>query len=179
MLKVDNLTMKFGGLTALESVSLSVKEGSITALIGPNGAGKTTFFNCITGIYKPYSGQGVFTDKNGIDHDVFSISQYSSAHIGLLRTFQNIRLFPKMSVIENVLLGAHSVYKYSIIDTLIRNKKAKDTEHKLLNHCHAILRDLDLDSSSNEVAENLPYGKQKRLEIARALAAKTNTSVVR
>ena len=172
MLAVNDLTMKFGGLTAVDSVSISVPKGLITALIGPNGAGKTTFFNCVTGIYKATAGSAVFTDKQGAQHDLFSCATHRIVQYGVARTFQNIRLFSKMSVLENVLVGAHSTHSYSAFDALLHTAKVREQERWLVRHCHAILKDLHLDDEASEVAENLPYGHQKRLEIARALAAK-------
>ncbi len=172
MLEVRDITIKFGGLTALNSVSLSVKKNSVTGLIGPNGAGKTTFFNCITGIYKPTAGQATFIDKAGKEHDVFARAHHSIVRLGMVRTFQNIRLFSKMSVLENVLIGAYTVQGYSFFQTLLHTKKMRAVEQQLIEHCHDVLKDLNLDHVANEIAESLPYGLQKRLEIARAIASK-------
>ncbi len=172
MLDVRDIVIKFGGLTALNSVSLSVKENSITGLIGPNGAGKTTFFNCITGIYKPTAGDVVFTDKTGKKHDIFKCPHHKIVRLGMVRTFQNIRLFSKMSVLENVLIGAYTIHSYSFLQTLFQTRTMRNLESDLIAHCHIILQDLDLDHIANEIAESLPYGLQKRLEIARAIASR-------
>lgn len=171
MLRVDNLTMAFGGLTALEDVSMQVRAGSVTSLIGPNGAGKTTFFNCVTGMYKASKGSIMFTDRKNREHAIVGKAPYAIMRLGASRTFQNIRLFAKMSVLENVLVGAYTVQRYSVLDALFKTKHARCTEHALIARCGEILRDLHLDDVANDTAESLPYGRQKRLEIARSLAA--------
>lgn len=172
MLDVRDIAIKFGGITALNSVSLSVKKDSITGLIGPNGAGKTTFFNCVTGIYKPTSGHAVFADEMGKEHNIFKYPHHRIIRLGMVRTFQNIRLFSKMSVLENILIGAYTIHSYSLLQTLFHTRTMRNLEHELIEHCHTVLRDLDLDHVANEIAESLPYGLQKRLEIARAIASR-------
>ncbi len=172
MLSVQDVVVKFGGLTALDSVSIDIKENIITGLIGPNGAGKTTFFNCITGVYSPNQGHATIKDSRKNIISLFEIPHYKRVRLGLVRTFQNIRLFSKMSVIENVLMGTHIHKKYSFVDALLHSKNEKQKEKEALEYSHTILKDLALDDLSNTIADSLPYGKQKRLEIARALATR-------
>ena len=166
ILEVRNLTKKFGGLTANQDVTMTVEKNSITAVIGPNGAGKTTFFNMITGVYQPTSGIILLENEkiNGLQpHDV--------SKRGITRTFQNIRLFNEMSVLENVLVGMHINLKAGLLGILLNlpaiRKEEKASEMKAYN----LLEYVGLADSLNEKACNLSYGAQRRLEIARALAA--------
>jgi len=170
ILEVKDLSMVFGGLRAVDSVSLNIMKGEIVALIGPNGAGKTTFFNCVTGVYTPTHGQirvnsseGKTTVLNGLKPNVINEK-------GLARTFQNIRLFSNMSVLENVMIGRHQSLKSGIISTVLRTKKNRIEEQKVIDDSYEILKKIGLESYVNEVASNLPYGAQRRLEIARAMA---------
>jgi len=162
--------MVFGGLRAVDSVSLNIKKGEIVALIGPNGAGKTTFFNCVTGVYTPTHGeikvntpQGESTRLNGLKPNVINEK-------GLARTFQNIRLFSNMSVLENVMIGRHNSLRSGILSSVLRTKKNRIEEKKVIDDSYEILRKIGLENYVNEVACNLPYGAQRRLEIARAMA---------
>lgn len=166
ILDVQNLVKSFGGIAAVRDVSIGIQEGSISSIIGPNGAGKTTFFNLLTGIYKPDKGSISFAGKSlvGLRPD-----QVNRA--GIARTFQNIRLFQGMTVIENVMVGMHSRLKVSWLDALLRNKGFKEQEERVLQKAHDLLRFVGLDDDANEVSRNLPYGDQRRIEIARALAS--------
>jgi branched-chain amino acid transport system ATP-binding protein len=191
LLKVDRVTLRFGGVVALNEVSFDLREGEILGLIGPNGAGKTTCFNVMTGVYKPTDGQVSFDGQQISGKKPFVIN-----HMGIARTFQNIRLFPEMTAIENVMVGADSRHKTSVMGALFgfpryrrrpheitkgnallaslqrtfgisRHKREEiDGEHKALE----LLRFVGIADRANELARNLPYGYQRRLEIARALA---------
>lgn len=166
ILNVKNLVKSFGGIAAVRDVNVSIQEGSISAVIGPNGAGKTTFFNLLTGIYKPDSGSILFNGKSliGLRPD-----QVNAA--GVARTFQNIRLFSGMTVIENVMVGMHSRLKISVIDSLFRTKAFKEQEDRVVQKAHDLLKFVGIDDKANEISRNLPYGDQRRIEIARALAS--------
>ncbi len=170
ILDVSGLTMDFGGIRALNSLDLDVKSGEIVALIGPNGAGKTTFFNCITGIYTPTEGNIWLTQPNGRKITLNGLKPNQVTEKGLARTFQNIRLFSKMSVLENVMIGRHCRTKAFIFGAIFRNKETLREEQDILETSYAILEKVGLANFADEFAENLPYGAQRRLEIARALA---------
>jgi branched-chain amino acid transport system ATP-binding protein len=166
ILEVRNLTKKFGGLTANQDVSMTVEKNSITAVIGPNGAGKTTFFNMITGMYQPTSGVILLENEkiNGLKpHDV--------SKKGISRTFQNIRLFNEMSVLENVLVGMHTHLKAGLLGILLNLPAIRKEEKASEMNAYSLLEYVGLDHLLNEKACNLSYGAQRRLEIARALAA--------
>lgn len=171
ILQVSGLTMDFGGIRALNNLDLDVKEGEIVALIGPNGAGKTTFFNCVTGLYKPT--KGVINIYNKHKNKVISLLGMKPNQVteqGLARTFQNIRLFSQMTVLENVMIGRHCRTKSFIIGALLRDKRTMREENGIIQMSHEILEKVGLTKYENEFAKNLPYGAQRRLEIARALA---------
>lgn len=170
ILDVSGLTMDFGGIRALNSLDLDVKSGEIVALIGPNGAGKTTFFNCITGIYTPTEGNIWLTRTDGKKITLNGLKPNQVTERGLARTFQNIRLFSKMTVLENVMIGRHCRTKAFIFGAIFRNKETLREEQGILETSYAILEKVGLANYSDEFAENLPYGAQRRLEIARALA---------
>lgn len=166
ILEVRNITKKFGGLTANQDVSMTVEKNSITAVIGPNGAGKTTFFNMITGIYQPTSGIILLENEkiNGLKpHDV--------SKKGISRTFQNIRLFNEMSVLENVLVGMHTHLKAGLMGILLNLPAIRKEEKASEMNAYNLLEYVGLAHLLNEKACNLSYGAQRRLEIARALAA--------
>ncbi len=171
ILKVTGLTMDFGGIRALNSLDLNVNGGEIVALIGPNGAGKTTFFNCITGIYAPTEGE-VYLASPGSDASVSlkGLKPNQVTEKGLARTFQNIRLFAKMTVLENVMIGRHCRTKATVLGAVFRNRATRDEEQSILETSYAILEKVGLEQYVNEFANNLPYGAQRRLEVARALA---------
>jgi len=168
ILKLDNVTIRFGGLVAVNGVNLTVEQGSIQALIGPNGAGKSTLFNLITGIYKPTAGSISFKGKPIDGQPTFRI-----AASGIGRTFQNIRLFSDLPVIDNVLIGAHTRGKWDLTGSIMKfTPWVKREEGELLALATECLNMVDLSYRSYELAGNLPYGEQRRLEIARALALK-------
>lgn len=170
VLKVTNLSKSFGGIKALKDISLEVYEGEIIGLIGQNGAGKTTFFNLLTGIYSPTSGEIEYNLGKKITSK--DLKPHKIAHYNISRTFQNIRLFQNMSVIENVLLGYHSEFKYRLASTIFRLPSNYKSEDEKYNNGLNLLKEFNLLDKKNEKAKNLSYGEQRRLEIARALAAK-------
>lgn len=171
ILNVTGLTMDFGGIRALNALDLDVYGGEIVALIGPNGAGKTTFFNCVTGIYMPTAGEVMLTSpKTGKSESLKGLKPNQVTEKGLARTFQNIRLFSKMTVLENVMIGRHCRTKAFILGAILRNRATREEEQSILETSYAILQKVGLEQYANEFAENLPYGGQRRLEIARALA---------
>lgn len=170
ILEVKNLTMDFGGLRAIDHLDLDVKEKEIVALIGPNGAGKTTFFNCITGIYKPTKGEMTISPKGVKSHRLNGLKPNKVTEKGLARTFQNIRLFQNMTVLENVMIGRHCRTSAGILGAILRGKGTKKEEKKIVEDSYDILEKIGLAEHVNEFAKNLPYGAQRRLEIARAMA---------
>ncbi len=174
ILEVKNLTMAFGGLKAIDRLDLFIDKDEIVALIGPNGAGKTTFFNCITGIYKPSEGDINITrpDKThkGKTQRINGLKPYIVTRKGLARTFQNIRLFPSMTVLENVMIGCHPVTKTGVLGAILRGKSTRYEEQAIVEKSYSILKKIGLAMYVNELAINLPYGAQRRLEIARAMA---------
>lgn len=165
ILKLENITQEFGGLRALENVSLEVKKQQIFGLIGPNGAGKTTLFNIITGIYYPTEGNLIFKDKN-----ITGTPAYNIARMGIARTFQNIRLFGRLSVLDNVKVGAHGTTNSGFISNLLGLPKAKKEDKLVTDKALNLLELVGLVDNSWEYADSLSYGDQRRLEIARALA---------
>lgn len=163
--------MDFGGIRALNHLDLDVHAGEIVALIGPNGAGKTTFFNCVTGIYNPTAGDVQLTRPGKAK--AISLKGLKPNHVtkkGLARTFQNIRLFPKMTVLENVMIGRHCRTKAFILGAIFRNPATRREEQKIMEMSYNLLQKIGLAEQANELAANLSYGAQRRLEIARALA---------
>lgn len=166
LLDVKDLTKSFGGIRAVRGVSLGIEDQSISSIIGPNGAGKTTFFNLLTGIYKPDTGSVMFNGKSILG---FRPDQVNAA--GIARTFQSIRLFPTMTVLENVMVGAHSRLRVSLWQTLSRNGSFQRQEDAVREKAIDLLRFVGLGGYGDEVARNLPYGAQRRVEIARALAS--------
>ncbi len=167
LLEANKITKIFGGLTAVDQVDFFVDEGMIASIIGPNGAGKTTFFNIITGIYSPTAGQLNFNASS-----LLGLKPNTITHFGICRTFQNIRLFGNMTALENVLVGEHTRLKSGLVGTLLQTGRTREEE----SHADARAREL-LDfvglgrRVADTVARNLPYGSQRRLEIARALAS--------
>jgi len=170
ILEVKNLTKDFGGLRALDSLSLEVYPGEIVALIGPNGAGKTTFFNCITGMYPPTGGDMLITPPGKKLKKLNNLKPNQVTAQGLARTFQNIRLFPNMTVLENVMIGRHCRMSAGIIGAVFRPQATIAEEKQVVTDSYRILEKIGLTNFVNEFAKNLPYGAQRRLEIARALA---------
>ena len=165
LLTVEGLTKMFGGLRAVNDFNLTVNQGDLVGLIGPNGAGKTTVFNQITGIYLPTKGSVIF---NGINMVGFEPHEITRAGIG--RTFQNIRLFANLSVLDNVRIAFHPQAGYSLFDSIVSNKKFNRRENEILEQAQDLLEVMKLSRFQNEIAKNLPYGEQRRVEIARALA---------
>ncbi len=171
ILKVDGLSKYFGGIKAIDNVDLDIKQGEIVALIGPNGAGKTTFFNCLTGIYTPTAGDINLSDpKSGKNTRLNGKKPNKITEIGMARTFQNIRLFPTMSVLENVMIGRHCRTKALIFGAITRNRATRIEEAQIIERSYEILKKVGLHKQVNEQARNLSYGAQRRLEIGRALA---------
>jgi branched-chain amino acid transport system ATP-binding protein len=164
-LVVENATKRFGGLTAVNRVSLVAEAGQILSVIGPNGAGKTTFFNLLTGIYTPDEGRILFGGK-----DITGLKSDAVAALGIGRTFQNIRLFPGMTVVENVLVGHHNRVRTSYLSAILRTPGFRKEEARADGRARELLRYLRLEDRAGELSSSLPYGDQRRLEIARALA---------
>ena len=164
VLEAQGVTKRFGGLTAVSEVDFSVHEGEIVGLIGPNGAGKTTFFNCLTGMEEPTAGQVVYRGRPlaGQPHDI--------TKMGLARTFQNIRLFPNMTALENVLVGRHSRTTSGVFTAVLHGPLFRREERESEERARELLDFVHLGRAGNSLAKNLPYGDQRRLEIARALA---------
>jgi len=171
ILQVRQLSMDFGGLRALDHVDIDVGRGEIVALIGPNGAGKTTFFNCITGLYPPTEGE-MLASPPDVDAQIRlnGLKPNKVTEKGLARTFQNIRLFPSMTVLENVMIGRHCRMSSGIAGAIFRNRKTRQEEQQVVEDSYAMLKKIGLAEFVNEFAKNLPYGAQRRLEIARAMA---------
>lgn len=167
LLEARQLTMRFGGLTAVKQVDFTIEEAMIASLIGPNGAGKTTFFNMLTGIYVPTSGQLRFKNR-----DITGVSPDKLTSLGIARTFQNIRLFNNMTVLENVLVGRHSRLKTGLVGAVVRPPRVRQEERQARGEALHLLDFVGLGASkAQELAKNLAYGDQRRLEIARALAS--------
>ena len=166
LLKADHVTQRFGGLTAVSDVSMEVSENRIVGIIGPNGAGKTTFFNIITGMYDPTEGKVYFKDK-----DITGLKPYKVTDLGLARTFQNIRLFGDMTVIENTMIGMHTRTRSNVLDAIFRTKRHREEEKLCEEKAGEYLRQTGLYEYRFWLAKSLPYGLQRRLEIARAMAS--------
>ena len=164
VLEASNVTMRFGGLTAVDDVSMKVHEGEIVGLIGPNGAGKTTFFNCLTGMYIPTEGS---VTLNG---DLLPPKPLAVVRAGMARTFQNIRLFANMTALENVMVGRYCRTSSMALTTILRGPKFKREEAATRERAQELLDYVGLAKSTELLARNMPYGDQRRLEIARALA---------
>ncbi len=170
VLDVQKLTMDFGGLRAVDHVDLHIQHGEIVALIGPNGAGKTTFFNCVTGMYKPTGGEIKAGRPEAEIQSIKGLKPHIITKHGLARTFQNIRLFPEMTVLENVMIGRDCRLKSGILGAIFRDPRTRAEEAQVVKDSMLILHKIGLTQWANEAAMNLPYGAQRRLEIARALA---------
>jgi branched-chain amino acid transport system ATP-binding protein len=169
LLKIDHITKNFGGLAAVSNVSLEVEEGELVGLIGPNGAGKTTLFNVLTGVYTPTEGK-VILHKNGKDIELNKLPPYKITHQGVARTFQNIRLFKELTVIENVKIAMNEDVQYGLFGALTRIGKFFKSEADIDYRAHEFLKKVYLNDLAYALAKNLPYGKQRQLEIARAMA---------
>ncbi len=165
VLELDDVTVRFGGVTALEDVSFHIDRGEILGLIGPNGAGKTTCFNILTGVYKPASGHVRFEGR-----DLSRMKRYQITKAGIARTFQNIRLFPEMTALENVMVGADAHHRTSVLGAMFHLPRYREEEQSGRARARELLDFLGIGDRANDAARNLPYGYQRRLEIARALA---------
>lgn len=160
------VTKRFGGLVAVNNLDFEIEERSITSVIGPNGAGKTTFFNCITGFYTPEEGKIIF---NGVE--IQGLSTDRITRLGIARTYQNIRLFPNMTALENIMVGMHPRLHHSWWDAILHTPRFRHDERFALEEARRLLRFVGLAGLGDQLARNLPYGAQRRLEIARALAS--------
>jgi branched-chain amino acid transport system ATP-binding protein len=160
------VTKRFGGLVAVSQVDFDLEEGMIASIIGPNGAGKTTLFNVFTGVYRPEEGSVRFDG-----HELIGLRADQITTLGMCRTFQNIRLFTNMTVLENILIGMHSRLKLTVFDVLWRTPRFHQVEHAALKRAQELLRLIGLQGKGDELGKNLPYGDQRRLEIGRALAS--------
>ena len=165
LLEVKNLGISFGGLRAVDQFEINIKKGQLYGLIGPNGAGKTTIFNMLTGVYKPTDGIIKLDGEDLVGKKTIEINK-----AGIARTFQNIRLFSQQSVLDNVKIGLHNQYKYSTLTGILRLPKYRKMERKMNEKAMELLKVFELDDKSDFLASNLPYGEQRKLEIARALA---------
>ena len=166
ILDIQGLAMQFGGLRAVNNFSLSLKPNDLQGLIGPNGAGKTTVFNMITGVYPPTAGNIAF-----IGQDITGLEPFEINHMGIARTFQNIRLFPNLTVLDNVRIAYHTHAGYSMNDGIMHNRHFQQKERELTEKAQDFLAVFNLQDRQGTISKNLPYGEQRRLEIARALAA--------
>ena len=165
LLEVKNLGISFGGLRAVDDFNLTIEKGQLYGLIGPNGAGKTTIFNMLTGVYKPTDGSIILDGENITGKKTIEINKH-----GIARTFQNIRLFHQQSVIDNVKIGLHNEYPYSTLSAILRLPPYHKAEKQMNEKAMELLKVFDLQDEAEYLASNLPYGKQRKLEIARALA---------
>ncbi len=165
ILKTDHLCIQFGGLKAVNDVNLQIKKGELYGLIGPNGAGKTTVFNILTGVYKPTSGRVYLCGE-----DITGKSPIEVNKKGIARTFQNIRLFSNLTVLENVMVGLSNQIQCNVVQSVLRLPAHKKTEKEFRERAHELLKVFGLDQYADYLASNLPYGKQRKLEIARAMA---------
>ena len=167
VLEVNNITLTFGGVTALDDVSFAIQPGEILGLIGPNGAGKTTCFNVVTGVYRPTAGDVSFQGQ-----PLAGMKRHQITRLGIARTFQNIRLFKSMTALENVMVGADARHSTGVLSALFRLPRHRREEHEGEDRGMELLRFMGLQAKCDELAANLSYGDQRRLEIARAMAAK-------
>jgi branched-chain amino acid transport system ATP-binding protein len=167
ILSIEGVTKRFGGLVAVNNVSFDVPRGQVFALIGPNGAGKTTLFNCVTGLFRPTLGSVIFEERS-----VTGLKPHEVARLGIARTFQNIRLFDYMSALDNVRLGQHVRMSAKLWDSLFKTPKARHEEVAVTERAMELLKFVGIEAWADDYARNLPYGQQRRLEIARALASK-------
>lgn len=167
MLEANKLSISFGGLRAVDDFNIKIEKGCLYGLIGPNGAGKTTVFNLLTGVYKPNEGIITLDGQNITGKKTIEINQ-----AGIARTFQNIRLFKDLTVAENVKVGLHNHLKYNTVTGILRLPKYRKIEKEMTEQALELLKVFDLDGEADTLAANLPYGKQRKLEIARALATK-------
>ena len=168
LLTADKLTKSFGGLTAVSNAGMSIEKGELVGLIGPNGAGKTTFFNLLTGVYAPTSGS-IRLEVDGMVKDIAGLKPYNITKSGIARTFQNIRLFKDLTVLDNIRIAMHQNVKYSLPSAFFRSNKYYNEEERLVKEAEELLDIFNLTGKKNELAKNLPYGEQRHLEIVRAI----------
>ncbi|MFC1829485.1 ABC transporter ATP-binding protein [Thermodesulfobacteriota bacterium] len=166
ILTVSNMTKRFGGLVAVDTLDVSIEEHSIHSIIGPNGAGKTTFFNCATGFYKPEEGSILFDN-----HSLVGLLPDRIVQLGISRTYQNIRLFPNLTAKENILVGGHCHLKSGFLGIVLNLPSTRQEEKEAAEEAQRLLEFINLNGKGEFLAKNFPYGEQRRLEIARALAA--------
>ena len=167
ILKADKMTKRFGGLEALSSLDVEIKDNSIHSIIGPNGAGKTTFFNCVTGFYQPEGGAIIFDKRS-----VVGLSPDRIVHRGISRTYQNIRLFPNLTAMENILVGLHCHLKSGFFGIVLSLPATRKEELEAAVEARRLLKFINMEGKGDLMAKNFPYGEQRRLEIARALASR-------
>jgi len=171
ILTADAVSIRFGGLQALGDVSFAMEQGSICAIIGPNGAGKTTLFNCLTGFYRPTSGNIRF-QSNGATHALEKLPIHKIARLGVSRTYQNIRLFGEMTALENLLVAQHTFVNHHLLSGIFKTAGFRKSEAEAQEKAWYWLKFMGLESAANMEAGNLPYGSQRKLEVARAMAAR-------
>jgi branched-chain amino acid transport system ATP-binding protein len=176
VLDADNISIVFGGLRAVSDFNFSIREGELVGLIGPNGAGKTTVFNMLSGVYSPTSGEINFMGRDGRETRLNGLAPYQITKLGIARTFQNIRLYKQLSVLDNVRIAHHQNVKYNSLDAILRTKRFYTEETKIEAEARELLAIFGIDDKRAELASNLPYGQQRKLEIVRALA--TNPSLL-
>jgi branched-chain amino acid transport system ATP-binding protein len=169
ILKIEELTMVFGGIRAVDNLSFTVNEKEIYGLIGPNGAGKTTAFNCITQFNNPQHGQVIFNDRDGNELNLVGMKTHDIISHGLVRTFQNVELIRELSIIDNLLVGAHVEYKTSFIANAFRTKKAREEEQRFVDKATEIIKFLGLEEVMYELIAGQPYGVLKKVELGRTL----------
>jgi branched-chain amino acid transport system ATP-binding protein len=167
ILKAGKMTKRFGGLVAVDTLDVEILDNSIHSIIGPNGAGKTTFFNCITGFYRPEGGEIIFNGK-----PIVGLSPDRIVHRGISRTYQNIRLFPNLTAMENILVGIHSHLKSGFFGIVLALPATVKEEKMAADEARGLLQFINMDGKGDLLAKNFPYGEQRRLEIARALASR-------
>ncbi|MEI7987655.1 MAG: ABC transporter ATP-binding protein [Chloroflexota bacterium] len=172
VLETRKVTKRFGGLTAVSGVNLVIPEKGIISVIGPNGAGKTTFFNCVSGFYQPDEGEIIFSDRNNKHVDLVGFAPDNIVALGISRTYQNIRLFANMTAVENIMVGMHPHLKTTWFEAILRTPRLVKEEKDSITEATRLLQFVGLAGAGDELARNLPYGAQRRLEIARALANK-------
>lgn len=165
LLEARKITMQFGGLKAVDSLDFQIKKGQLVGLIGPNGAGKTTVFNVLTGVYKPTSGEVLCEGQS-----LTGLTPYEICHRGVTRTFQNIRLFKNLTVLDNVLIAGHQHVRYGLFDTLLQTDNFRFAESQLQEKAIELLKIFSLEDKAHKPSSALPYGEQRKLEIVRALA---------
>lgn len=172
VLETENISIQFGGLMAVSNLSMELKKGELIGLIGPNGAGKTTFFNMLTGVYKPTAGKITVCDHNDERKEIGKLHPYQITALGMARTFQNIRLFKNLTVLDNVRIANHLNVQYHSLQAVLRLPSYYQEEKQITEQSMELLRIFNIEHKSEELAKNLPYGEQRKLEIVRALATK-------